>query len=113
VIGSGGYRIGPEEIEGCLRGHPAVVLAAAVGRPDELRGEVVKAFVVLAPSTEPTFQLAKELQQLVRTRLAAYEYPRVIEFVSALPTTTTGKIRRAELRQRPSAESESEFELDP
>ena len=103
VIMSGGYRIGPTEIEECLQRHPAVVLAAAIGVPDPLRGEIVKAFVVPAAGTAPSAELAAELQALVRERLAAYEYPREIEFVDSLPLTTTGKIRRGELR---SAETE-------
>ena len=100
VISSAGYRIGPEEIEQCLMGHPAVSLAAAIGVPDGTRGEVVKAFVVLREAHEPTDALAAELQGHVRTRLAAYEYPRAIEFVDSLPLTVTGKVRRAELRRR-------------
>ena len=103
VIMSGGYRIGPSEIEACLERHPAVALAAAIGVPDALRGEIVKAFVVPAAGTKPSAGLATELQALVRRRLAAYEYPREIEFVDSLPLTTTGKIRRGELR---SAETE-------
>jgi acetyl-CoA synthetase len=99
VISSGGYRIGPGEIEDCLVRHPSVALAAAVGVPDPVRGQIVKAFVVAAPGVLPTAELTAELQALVRTRLAAYEYPREIEFVESLPTTTTGKIRRAELRR--------------
>ena len=99
VIMSGGYRIGPGEIEECLQRHPAVVLAAAIGVPDALRGEIVKAFVVPAAGTEASPALAAELQALVRKRLAAYEYPREIEFVDSLPLTTTGKIRRGELRR--------------
>lgn len=99
VIMSGGYRIGPAEIEECLQRHPAVVLAAAIGVPDPLRGEIVKAFVVPAAGAQPSPELAAELQALVRKRLAAYEYPREIEFVDSLPLTTTGKIRRGELRR--------------
>jgi acetyl-CoA synthetase len=100
VITSGGYRIGPAEVEGSLAQHPAVALAAVVGVPDAVRGEIVKAFVVLAPGVEATATLAGELQAFVRTRLAAYEYPREVEFVDALPMTTTGTIQRAALRRR-------------
>ncbi len=100
VISSAGYRIGPEEIEQCLTGHPAVALAAAIGVPDETRGEIIKAFVVLREGREPTDALASEIQTHVRTRLAAYEYPRQLEFVDSLPLTVTGKVRRAELRRR-------------
>ena len=100
VITSGGYRIGPSEIEACLMRHPAVAMAAVVGVPDAVRGEVVKAFVVLADGRTPSAELEVEVQDLVKQRLAAYLYPRQIEFLSELPLTTTGKIRRAELRAR-------------
>ncbi len=98
VIGSGGYRIGPGEIEDCLTAHPAVALAAAVGKPDPLRGEVVKAFVQLRAGVGGTPELARELQTWVRERLSAHEYPREVEFIEALPTTTTGKVKRGDLR---------------
>jgi acetyl-CoA synthetase len=100
VITSAGYRIGPGEIEDCLMKHPAVALAAAVGIPDALRTEVVKAFLVLKDGTSGTPELAREIQDFVKTRLAAHEYPRLVEFVDALPMTTTGKIIRRELRRR-------------
>jgi acetyl-CoA synthetase len=100
VIISAGYRIGPAEIEECILAHPAVAMVAAVGVPDEVRGEVVKAFVKLAEREEPSKRLEDEIRDRVRTRLAAYEYPREIEFVEELPLTTTGKIRRRDLRQR-------------
>jgi acetyl-CoA synthetase len=100
VITSAGYRIGPAEIEECILAHPAVAMVAAVGVPDDLRGEVVKAFVKLADGREPSEQLTEEIQERVRTRLASYEYPREVEFVDDLPLTTTGKIRRRELRDR-------------
>jgi acetyl-CoA synthetase len=103
VINSGGYRIGPAEIEACLMRHPSVAMAAAIGIPDELRGEIVKAFVVAAPGVEPSPGLEREIRDTVKYRLAAYLYPREIEFVEALPLTTTGKIRRLELRERESA----------
>jgi acetyl-CoA synthetase len=99
VISSAGYRIGPEEIEGCLLNHPSVALAAAIGVPDETRGEAVKAFVMLREGVEPDPALADDIRDFVRSRLAAYEYPRHLEFVSELPLTVTGKIRRAELRR--------------
>src|SRR6266571_7099009 len=99
LISSGGYRIGPSEIEDCLQGHPAVALAAAIGAPDPVRGEVVKAFVQLREGVTGTPGLARELQTHVRTRLSAHEYPREIEFIEALPVTTTGKVKRADLRQ--------------
>jgi acetyl-CoA synthetase len=100
VISSGGYRIGPGEIEDCLTRHPAVAIAAVVGVPDVLRGEIVKAYVVAAEGVAAPDELERELQEFVRKQLAAYEYPRLIEFVDELPLTTTGKIRRAELRRR-------------
>ena len=80
--------------------HPAVLQAAAIGSPDELRGEIVKAFIVLADGFEASRVLQEEIQDTVRTSLAAYEYPREIEFVNELPLTTTGKVRRVELRER-------------
>lgn len=100
VITSAGYRIGPAEIEECILHHPRVIMVAAIGVPDPLRGNVVKAFVQLAASDSGDDALAEDLRQLVRTRLAPYETPRCIEFVSELPLTPTGKIRRAELRAR-------------
>jgi acetyl-CoA synthetase len=99
VISSGAYRIGPGEIEACLAGHQAVALAAAVGSPDPIRGEVVKAFVQLREGLSPTPALARELQEHVRLRLSAHEYPREIEFIDAVPTTSNGKVKRGELRQ--------------
>jgi acetyl-CoA synthetase len=104
VINSAGYRIGPAEIEECLMQHRAVAMAAAVGVPDPIRGEVVKAFIQLAQGNEPSPELVDDIQQLVRRRLAAYEYPREVEFVDELPLTTTGKIRRADLRERARAQ---------
>ncbi len=99
VISSGGYRIGPGEIEDCLLGHPAVRFAAVVGVPDTTRTEVIKAFIVLNDGYLPSDDLCAELQQHVRHRLAAHEYPRQIEFVAGLPMTTTGKLMRRELRK--------------
>jgi acetyl-CoA synthetase len=98
VITSGGYRIGPGEIEDCLLGHPAVRLAAVVGVPDGLRTEVVKAFVLLHDPAKAGAELAAVLQEHVRQRLSAHEYPRQIEFVESIPMTATGKIIRRELR---------------
>jgi acetyl-CoA synthetase len=100
VITSGGYRIGPGEIEDCLLKHPAVGMAAVVGVPDALRTEVVKAFIVLKPGFEGDAVLAREIQNHVKTRLAAHEYPREVEFIDAFPLTATGKIIRRELRAR-------------
>jgi acetyl-CoA synthetase len=100
VIISAGYRIGPFEVESACLEHPAVAEAAAVASPDERRGNVVKAFVVLAAGHEPSHALAEEIKAFVRDRHSAYAYPRLIEFVPDLPKTLTGKIRRIELRQR-------------
>jgi acetyl-CoA synthetase len=100
VINSAGYRIGPAEIEECLLTHPAVAMAAAIGVPDEVRGQVVKAFIKVADGYEPSAALEADVADLVRNRLAAYEYPREIEFVTELPLTTTGKLRRMDLRRR-------------
>jgi acetyl-CoA synthetase len=99
VIIAAGYRIGPFEVESVCLEHPAVREAAVVASPDELRGSVVKAFIVLAEGHEPGDELAEELKTFVRGRLSAYAYPRRVEFVAELPKTLTGKIRRAELRQ--------------
>ena len=100
VITSAGYRIGPGEIENCLMKHPAVAMAAAVGVPDPLRTEIVKAFLVLKPGHAGNPALAREIQDYVKVKLAAHEYPRAVEFVDSLPMTTTGKIIRRALRQR-------------
>jgi acetyl-CoA synthetase len=99
VISSGGYRIGPGEIEDCLLRHPAVKFAAVVGIADATRTEIIKAFIVLNDGHEPGNELRAGLQQHVRHRLAAHEYPREIEFVASLPMTTTGKVMRRELRK--------------
>ena len=98
VINSAGYRIGPGEIEGSLGSHEAVAMAAVIGVPDERRGQVPKAFVVLEPGSSRATRLADALRQHVRTRLAAHEVPREIEFLDDLPKTTTGKIMRRALR---------------
>jgi acetyl-CoA synthetase len=100
VIISAGYRIGPFEVESACLEHAAVREAAAVASPDELRGHVVKAFIVLAEGHAESDELAEEIKAFVRGRLSAYAYPRRIEFVSDLPKTLTGKIRRIELRQQ-------------
>jgi acyl-coenzyme A synthetase/AMP-(fatty) acid ligase len=99
VIISAGYRIGPFEVESALKEHPAVAESAVVGSPDEVRGQIVKAFVVLAPGYSPSAELASELQEHVRRVTAPYKYPREIEFVETLPKTISGKIRRVELRE--------------
>ena len=100
VIIAAGYRIGPFEVESACLEHPAVREAAAVASPDVVKGNVVKAFVVLNEGFEPSDETAKEIKDFVRGHLSAYAYPRLIEFVDDLPKTLTGKIRRIELRQR-------------
>jgi acetyl-CoA synthetase len=98
VIISAGYRIGPFEVESALVSHPAVAEAAAVAAPDEERGSIVRAVVVLREGREPSAELAHELQDHVKAETAPYKYPRILEFADALPKTASGKIRRAELR---------------
>jgi acetyl-CoA synthetase len=106
VITSAGFRIGPGEIEDCLSGHPAIALAAAVGKPDALRTEIVKAYVVLKDGTAASEALAEEIKLWVRERLSAHEYPREVEFVDEMPLTTTGKVIRRIFRDRARAEAE-------
>lgn len=100
VIISAGCRIGPFEVESALIEHPAVAEAAVVSKPDPARGAIVKAYVVLSSTANPSEALAHELQEFVKRNTAPYKYPREIEFVSELPKTVSGKIRRAELRAR-------------
>jgi acetyl-CoA synthetase len=100
IISSGSYRIGPGDIEDCIIRHPAVLMVAVVGVPDPVRTEIVKAFVLPKPDVTPTPELAAEIQAFVRDRLAAYQYPREVEFVTELPLTATGKIMRKDLRNR-------------
>ena len=107
VIISAGYRIGPFEVESALLSHPAVAEAAAVAAPDEMRGQVVRAVVVLRDGHEPNTELAHELQEHVRSATAPYKYPRIVEFATELPKTPSGKIRRAALRGQPSGSSEA------
>ncbi|MBC7093359.1 AMP-binding protein [Candidatus Bipolaricaulota bacterium] len=100
VIKASGYRIGPFEVEDALVSHPAVVEAAVIGAPHPVRGQIVKAFVVLARGYQPSEALVQELQEHVKQVTAPYKYPREIEFVTDLPKTPSGKIKRAELRKR-------------
>ena len=100
VIKASGYRISPFEVESCLVSHPAVLEAATVECPDALRGRVVKAFLVLRPQFRGTPGLAAAIQDYVKERIAPYKYPRQIEFIDALPKTTSGKIKRRDLRER-------------
>ena len=101
VITSAGYRIGPAEIEDCLLTHPAVATVGVVGKPDPLRNEIVKAYVVLKPGAEAS---GPELQKWVKDRLAQYSYPREVAFLDALPMTVTGKVIRKELKARAAGE---------
>ena len=105
VILSAGYRIGPFEVEDALIGHPAVAESAVVAKPDEERGNIVKAYVVLTADYEPSEELVEEIQDHTKDVTAPYKYPREIEFIDALPKTASGKIRRVELRQRETAEA--------
>ena len=99
VIKSSGYRIGPFEVERAMLEHPAVLDVAVVGKPDEIRGQIVKAFVVLNPQFEPSESLRRELQQHCKAATAPYKYPREIEFMQALPKTISDKTRRFKLRE--------------
>ena len=104
VITSSGYRIGPGEIEDCLAGHPDVQLAAAVGKPDPIRTEIVKAYVVLKPGAPANDETAAGIRDWVKNRLSMHEYPREIDFVESLPLTTSGKVIRRLLREKAAAE---------
>jgi len=99
IIISSGYRISPSEVEDSLIKHPAVLEAAVIGVPDETRGEVPKAYVILNQGYEQSEALKEELKAFVKERLAKHEYPRKIQFVNELPKTTTGKIKRRDLRR--------------
>lgn len=112
IITSAGYRIGPAEVESCLIEHEAVVESAVVGKPDEKRGAIVKAFVVTRPEFDGVDNLAELLQQHVRKRLSTHSYPREIEFVTELPKTSSGKIQRFLLRKQAAEEAEMNGEVD-
>jgi len=99
MIISAGYNIAGPEVEGALLAHPAVAECGVVGSPDAERGTVVKAFVVLKPGHPRDPDTARQLQQHVKNSIAPYKYPRVVEFVDALPRTETGKLQRFKLRQ--------------
>ncbi len=107
LITSAGYRIGPVEIEECLLKHPAVAIAAVVGVPDPVRTQLVKAVIVLGAGAVASPELAREIQEFVKLRLAAHEYPRIVEFVAELPLTISGKIMRRELRAKHAAPSDA------
>lgn len=100
IIITSGYRVGPLEVEEVLLDHPAVKQAGVIGIPDEMRGEIIKAYIEPTPETDPDDELRGNLRQRARDRLAEYEYPRQIEFVDSLPMTTSGKIQRVKLRER-------------
>jgi len=100
IITSSGYRIGPSEIEDCLMRHPAIAIAAAVGKPDPIRTEIVRAFLVLKAGFAPSDALTTEIQAFVRNRLSAHEYPREIDYVAEVPLTSSGKVMRRILRER-------------
>ena len=102
MIKSSGYRIGPFEVESALMTHPAVVECAITGVPDEIRGQVVKATIILSKEYKDKAdeKLVKEIQEHVKTVTAPYKYPRIIEFVETLPKTISGKIRRTEIREK-------------
>ena len=99
MIISAAYRIGPFEVESALLEHPAVAEAAVVGKPDPERGQIVKAFIILAADYQASDELALEIQNHVKRVTAPYKYPREINFVRELPKTISGKIRRVELRE--------------
>jgi acetyl-CoA synthetase len=100
VIKTSGYRVGPAEVEAKIIEHPAVASCAVIGVPDERRGQSIKAFLKLLPGHEPSQKLIEEIQQHVKQKLAAHEYPREFEFIDEFPMTVTGKIRRRDLRDR-------------
>lgn len=108
VITSSGYRIGPSEVEDCLAGHPAVQLAAVVGKPDPVRTEIVKAYVALRPGHAGSAELAADISNWVKMRLSMHEYPREVEFVDSLPLTTSGKVIRRFLRERAIMETQAD-----
>ena len=107
VITSAGYRIGPGEIEDCLTKHKAVSLAAAIGIPDPVRTEIVKVFITLMSGVDASEELEEDIRSFVKTRLSPHEYPREIEFVEDLPVTSTGKIKRNELRKMERAKKQA------
>ena len=105
VIISSSYRIGPTEVEECLVAHPKVAMAGVIGSPDPVRGEVVKAYVVLAEGVSADDQVHDDIQAFVKSQLSAHEYPRQLRFIDALPLTVTGKIQRMKLRELDKAEA--------
>ena len=108
IITTAGYRVGPTDVENSVMTHPAVAESAAVGQPDEIRGEIIKSYVVLRDGFEASEQLADEIRQQVRERLSTHAFPRVIEFVEELPKTPSGKIQRFKLRADAAAADKAE-----
>ena len=108
VIKASGYRIGPFEIESVLMEHPAVLECAVTGAPHPVRGQVVKATIVLTSGYTPSDELTKELQNYVKKQTAPYKYPRIVEYVKELPKTISGKVRRVELRARSAEEAKKQ-----
>jgi len=106
LINTSGYRVGPTEVEHAIAKHKAVSMVAVIGVPDELRGEIIKAFITLKEGNEGTDDLKKDIQTFVKTRLAAHEYPREIEFLKELPLTATGKIMHKTLREQEKAKKQ-------
>lgn len=107
IITTAGYRVGPTDVENSVMTHPAVAESAAVGQPDEIRGEIIKSYIVLREGFEPGDALADEIRQLVRERLSSHAFPRVIEFVETLPKTPSGKIQRFKLRADAAGKAET------
>ena len=107
IITTAGYRVGPTDVENSVMTHPAVAESAAVGQPDEIRGEVIKSYVVLREGYEASEALADEIKQRVRERLSTHAFPRVIEFVDELPKTPSGKIQRFKLRAQAAEEAKA------
>ena len=100
LIESGGYRIGPGEVEACLMSHSAVIDACVLGKPDPTRGEIVKAFIVVKKGLQPDERLAQHIREFVKNKLEKHAYPREIEFIESMPTTKTGKINKIELKKK-------------
>lgn len=107
IITTAGYRVGPTDVENTVMTHPAVAESAAVGKPDEIRGEIIKSYVVLRDGFAPDDALAEEIRQRVRERLSSHAYPREIEFVETLPKTPSGKIQRFKLRAQAAGKTET------
>ena len=100
IIKTGGFRVGPYEVENVLMEHPAVLECSVVGVPDALRGQAIKAFIVLSEQYLPTKELEKEIKDFCNSKLAEYKWIRLIEFVEEMPKTISGKIRKTELRAK-------------